>query len=91
MSLVSSFVRVALPLPLDRVFTYSVRGEAPELGTRVLVPFRLDERIGFVVGHGGDEGLKGIKSVISVLESRPSITPAQSRSATAPFRRPRPR
>jgi primosomal protein N' (replication factor Y) len=81
MSLVSSFVRVALPLPLDRVFTYSVQGEAPELGTRVLVPFRRDERIGFVVGHGGDEGLKGIKSVISVLESRPSITPAQLRLA----------
>ena len=81
MSLVSSFVRVALPLPLDRVFTYSVRGEPPELGTRVLVPFRRDKRIGFVVGHGGDEGLKGIKSVISVLESRPSITPAQLRLA----------
>ncbi|SVD88132.1 uncharacterized protein METZ01_LOCUS440986, partial [marine metagenome] len=37
MNLSSSFVRVALPLPLDRVFTYSVDCEAPELGTRVLV------------------------------------------------------
>ena len=81
MSPARPFVRVALPLPLDRVFTYSVEGEAPELGTRVLVPFRREERIGFVVGHGGGEGIKGIKSVISVLESRPSITPPQMRLA----------
>lgn len=81
MSLSSSFVRVALPLPLDRVFTYSVDCEIPELGTRVLVPFRRRERIGFVVGYGGDEGIKEVKSVISVLDSQPSITPAQMRLA----------
>ena len=33
------------------------------------------------MGHGGGEGIKGIKSVISVLESRPSITPPQMRLA----------
>lgn len=81
MSLSSSFVRVALPLPLDRVFTYSVDCETPELGTRVLVPFRREERVGFVVGYGGDEGIKEVKSVISVLDSQPSITPAQMRLA----------
>ena len=35
------FCDVALPVPLDRVFTYSLNDEAelPAIGCRVIVPF----------------------------------------------------
>ena len=66
-------VDVAVPLPIYRTFTYTVEGPAPALGTRVLVPFRRDERIGWVVGTGGTEPIKGVKPVLSVLEDTPSV------------------
>ena len=72
---------MALPLPLDQTFTYSVSGRVPDPGTRVLVPFRRDERIGFVVGPGDSEGRKGIRPVLDVLDSEPSVPPAQLRLA----------
>ena len=52
-----AFVEVALPLPIFSTFTYRVRGRVPAPGTRVLVPFRREERIGWVVGPGRAEGL----------------------------------
>jgi primosomal protein N' (replication factor Y) len=40
---------VALPVPLDRTFTYAVRdGQLPQRGTRVIVPFRSEKLIGIV-------------------------------------------
>ena len=39
----------------------------------MLVPFRRDERIGWVVGPGSDEPIRGLKSVLSILEERPSV------------------
>ncbi len=40
---------VALPVPLDRVFTYAVReGQLPPRGARVIVPFRNEKLIGVV-------------------------------------------
>ena len=33
------FCDVALPVPLDQVFTYAVNGVVPVVGARVLVPF----------------------------------------------------
>ena len=81
MSSSPSFVQVALPLPLDQTFTYSTPGPAPELGTRVLVPFRREERIGFVVEAGGSEARKGIRPVLAVLDSEPAVPPPQLRLA----------
>ena len=37
--LVSRYVDVALPVPLDQLFTYAVNGVEPAVGARVLVPF----------------------------------------------------
>ncbi|GMR14089.1 MAG: primosomal protein N' [Gemmatimonadota bacterium] len=69
-----SFVRVALPLPLDRTFTYSVPGgTVPAAGTRVLVPFRREQRIGWVVGPTDGEGIDGIRPVLSVLDQEPTV------------------
>ncbi len=40
---------VALPVPLDRVFTYALRpGQSPARGARVIAPFRNEKLIGIV-------------------------------------------
>ncbi len=43
------FADVALPVPLDRAFTYSLGDLAPEIGARVLVPFAGQRLLGVVV------------------------------------------
>jgi primosomal protein N' (replication factor Y) len=46
-----SYCEVALPVPLDRAFTYAVRaGQRPQRGARVIVPFRQEKLIGVVIG-----------------------------------------
>src|SRR5580698_6049209 len=43
------FCEVALPVPLDRTFTYAVRdGQFPQRGARVIAPFRNEKLIGVV-------------------------------------------
>ena len=64
---------VALPLPIHRTFTYRIDGTPPAPGTRVLVPFQRGERIGWVVGPGEAGPIRGLKSVLSVLEEEPSV------------------
>jgi primosomal protein N' (replication factor Y) (superfamily II helicase) len=45
---------VALPVPLDRTFTYALRdGQRPVRGSRVIAPFRNEKLIGIVVSVGG--------------------------------------
>jgi primosomal protein N' (replication factor Y) (superfamily II helicase) len=66
-------VDVALPIPVDRAFTYRMDGPRPPIGTRVLVPFQRAERIGWVVGPGAQGPMKGLKSVLSVLDATPSV------------------
>jgi primosomal protein N' (replication factor Y) len=44
---------VALPVPLDRVFTYAVgEGQLPQRGARVVAPFRKEKLIGVVMAVG---------------------------------------
>ncbi len=69
----ATHVEVALPLPLFTLFTYSVEGRAPGPGTRVVVPFRNRERVGWVIGPAEPRGLKGIRSILEVLEVEPSV------------------
>ncbi|HUF77104.1 MAG TPA: primosomal protein N' [Longimicrobiales bacterium] len=69
----ASRVDVALPLPIHRTFTYRVDGPPPAPGTRVLVPFQRGERIGWVVGPGAAGAIRGLKTVLSVLEAEPSV------------------
>ncbi len=75
-----SHVEVALPLPLFQTFTYRI-DEPPPVGTRVLVPFRRGERIGWVAGEGDPAGIRGIRSVLDVLDAVPSVTPDLMRLA----------
>jgi primosomal protein N' (replication factor Y) len=47
------YCEVALPVPLDRVFTYAVKeGQAPLRGARVVAPFRNEKLIGVVTAVG---------------------------------------
>jgi primosomal protein N' (replication factor Y) (superfamily II helicase) len=44
-----AYCEVALPLPLDRTFTYAIRnGQRPRRGARVIAPFRNEKLIGVV-------------------------------------------
>jgi primosomal protein N' (replication factor Y) len=46
-----AYCEVALPVPLERAFTYAVReGQQPQRGARVIVPFRNEKLIGVVTG-----------------------------------------
>jgi primosomal protein N' (replication factor Y) len=67
-------VDVALPLPIHRTFTYACAGEPPPVGTRVRVPFQRAERIGWVVGPAPDGPVRGLKSILSVLDDEPTAT-----------------
>jgi primosomal protein N' (replication factor Y) len=49
LTLVSRYVDVALPVPLDQVFTYAVNGTVPVVGARVLVPFSGQRLMGVVM------------------------------------------
>jgi primosomal protein N' (replication factor Y) len=68
-------VAVALPLPIHRTFTYRVDGPPPPPGTRVQVPFHSKHWIGWVEGPAEGEEVRGLKSVLAVLEDRPSVPP----------------
>jgi len=47
--LMSRYADIALPVPLDRTFTYEVNGVVPQVGARVLVPFSGQRLMGVVV------------------------------------------
>ena len=65
---------VARPLPIHRTFTYQINTESqPPLGTRVLVPFRRQEHIGWVVGPGSAPEIKQIRPVLSILDDSPQL------------------
>ena len=74
----SDRVDVALPLPIPRAFTYAVPGglstSVLSAGTRVLVPFRRDERIGWVVGPARGPTTSRLRPVLDVLDHEPSVT-----------------
>ena len=66
-------MEVALPLPIHRTFTYGVEGPPPPIGTRCVVPFRRDERIGWVTGTSSAPPVKGLRRVLSVLDETPTV------------------
>ena len=68
---------VALPVPLDATFTYSIPEEMPEppVGGRVIVPFREKRLCGVVTElHDRDPKFKA-KPVQQVLDASPALTP----------------
>ncbi len=68
------FCDVALPVPLDMVFTYRVPAETtPVVGGRVLVPFRQQRMTGIVVELHDREPSVKTKSILSVLDASPVL------------------
>src|SRR5215468_478980 len=64
------FCDVALPIPLDRMFTYEVNGVVPVVGARVLVPFSGQRLMGVVMRVHDDPPAEDfeIKPVQQVLD-----------------------
>ena len=68
------FCDVALPVPLDMVFTYRVpAGDNPLVGGRVLVPFRQQRLTGIVVELHDREPSLTIKPLLNVLDIAPVL------------------
>jgi primosomal protein N' (replication factor Y) (superfamily II helicase) len=71
----SQFCDVALPVPLDRVFTYAAGSSDPAVGARVLVPFRNEKLAGVVVRLHDDPPPVEAKPMLSVLDEEPVLSP----------------
>lgn len=71
----TQYCDVALPVPLDAVFTYRVNGTEPVVGGRVIVPFR-EKRLSGIVTRVHDEApdpkIK-TKDVLQVLDAAPVL------------------
>src|SRR5215471_236141 len=70
-----AFCDVALPVPLDRAFTYALNGEVPGVGCRVLVPFRNEKLAGVVVRVHDDAPPVEAKPLITILDPEPILSP----------------
>ena len=72
-----AFCDVALPVPLDRPFTYAVNGTVPAVGARVLVPFSGQRLMGVVVRVHDDRPADNIeiKPVQQVLDDTSLLSP----------------
>ena len=69
-----AFCDVALPVPLDIVFTYAIpEGMVPVVGGRVLVPFRQKRMTGIVVELHDRQPSVTTKEIISALDSTPVL------------------
>jgi primosomal protein N' (replication factor Y) len=71
-----NFCDVALPVPLDRTFTYTVNGAEPAIGARVLVPFGGQRLMGVVVRVHDERPTDAvaIKPVQQVLDDAPLLS-----------------
>lgn len=68
------FCDVAVPVPLDRVFTYRIPADAaPVVGGRVLVPFRQQRITGIVVELHDRKPSVATKNVLTVLDATPVL------------------
>src|SRR3989304_3696002 len=74
----SEFCEVALPVPLDQLFPYSIpKSLTVSLGVRVLVPFGARQLVGVVAGltsHPPDIAAASIKPVKDVLDDQPVLS-----------------
>src|SRR5579864_1266935 len=70
------FCDVALPVPLDALFTYRLSQDLPlpAIGARVLVPFRSERKVGVVVALHDKPPKVKIKAVLDVLDSEPIVS-----------------
>lgn len=67
------FCDVALPVPLDRVWTYRCVEPAPVVGGRVLVPFRTEKMAGIVTRLHDAAPPVEAKPLLAVLDAEPVL------------------
>jgi primosomal protein N' (replication factor Y) len=67
------FCDVAVPVPLDMVFTYKLTEREPVVGGRVLVPFRNERLSGIVTAMHDRQPEVQTKTVLQVLDSEPVL------------------
>ncbi len=74
------FCDVALPVPLERLFTYAVNGTVPAVGARVLVPFGGQRLMGVVMRVHDDAPAPGIevKPVQTVMDAGALLSEEQT-------------
>ncbi|NMC73960.1 MAG: primosomal protein N' [Geobacteraceae bacterium] len=75
----TGIIEIAVPLPLDRTFHYSVPGHlraAVRPGVRVFVPFGRRKVTGYVLGPAPSTG-GDLKDIIEVLDDAPLFTPGE--------------
>lgn len=65
-----TYADIALPVPLDAVFTYRVGDHSPVVGGRVLVPFREKRLVGIVTELHDREQTIEIKPILHVLDQQ---------------------
>jgi len=72
----TAYCEVALPVPLDRTFTYAVpQGQAPQRGVRVIAPFRNEKLIGVVTALDvKPEGDFETRYLEAVLDDEPLVS-----------------
>lgn len=72
----ASYCEVALPVPLDRTFTYLLPEDAAmQPGMRVIVPFRREKLIGVVIAlHSGAAPEYEVRPIESVLDDEPLLS-----------------
>src|SRR3990172_4498064 len=69
-----TFIDVAVELPMDKVFTYTVSADLSnqvEVGKRVLVPFGKRVVTGFCLGFRETSDIEGVKDILDVLDEAP--------------------
>lgn len=71
-----AFCDVAIPVPLDRTFTYSIGEETgvPAAGCRVVVPFRNEKMIGIVTRLHDEPPPVTAKPIQSVMDMEPVLS-----------------
>ncbi|MCF6252046.1 MAG: primosomal protein N' [Methylococcaceae bacterium] len=71
-------VKVAIPVPLNRLFDYLTLEGIDQIppGTRVLVPFGKTKKVGFVINNTNNSELKieRLKPIIAILDESPLIS-----------------
>ena len=70
-----AFCDVALPVPLDRAFTYAIGPAAPPVGARVLVPFRNEKMAGVVLRLHDEAPPVEARLILNILDEESILSP----------------
>ncbi|MFA6321770.1 MAG: primosomal protein N' [Candidatus Omnitrophota bacterium] len=73
----ADFAQVAVALPIDKVFHYSIPDNLKDevkIGKRVFVSFANRAVVGYVVGFSDESDVKDVKPLVSVIDKEPILS-----------------